>query len=450
MAAYYGYGGQQGFTPVNTALSRRFGDTPGGTGGPEHAGMFSFKGDGGRDQYFLPDRYKAGNLWSSASPNADYIKSIGGREYTTPTGSTTTTNTSNPWGQNFNSPVTENWGGQKGWVFDQMPDWAKIEENSNFLGGRGTSNRSFNEGLLALAAAVTGGSSLAGMGGGASASGGTTAISGGGSLATSAPTAGGALATGGGGAAGAGGAMNLSGSIPSMAGSSTMGGSGVGAFGGAGTLSGAGAATTGASGFAGLGEALSSGASWLKGNVGLPGALGIADLGLRIRQGNQLEDIANRAADRSDALSQPKRFPYQNLLGEYMLGGKSIAEQPYVKANMDFALDQARANMARTGKSGGGGAEREIIDYTNKAFEASALPYLQQLSGNAGFGFGPGNAGSVYGQYASGATAAPIVGLNDLARAFGYGQGSPSWQGRAYNSQQQMFGDGPGRSWTIS
>lgn len=445
MAAYYGYEGQQGFSPVNTAISRKFGDTPGGTG--QGAGMFSFQ-DGDKTKYFLPENYMAGNAWSSARPNADYIRSIGGMDYTTPTGSTTTRNTSNPYGQNYGEDVTKNWGGQKGWTFDQLPDWAKIENNSTFMGGRGTSNRSFNEGLLALAAAVTGGSALAGSG-----AGGTSAISGGGTLSSSAPTAGGALATGGSGGAVTG-AGALGGSIPAYTPAMNAAGAAAGgnaSIGGIGAAAG-GAGAAGASGIpAWLSNAGTSIGNWASSPAGTYTGLGLADLGLRYKQGQDLKDIANESANRADAFQQQQRIPYQGLLSQYLRDGESIASQPYVKANMEFALDSARANQARTGRSGSGGAERELVDYTNKVFEANALPYLNQLSGMAGFGFGPGASGQLYGQYGSMATGTLPMGLESLARGYGLSQGTVQpWQIPGYNAQQQMMGMGPGRSWTLS
>lgn len=449
-ASFYGYEGQQGYTPVSSAISRRFGDTPGGNG--QGAGMFSFQGNNGQTQYFLPERYMAGNAWSSATPNADYIRSIGGREFTTPTGSTTTRNTSNPWGQNYNEDVTKNWGGQKGWIFDSLPDWAGIENNSTFLAGRGDSNAFQNKSLLALAAAAAGGAALGG-GAGAGASGSMVPVSGGGTLSSSAAMPGSAL-----GASGSGGGV-LAGSIPSMSTVPTMAGSGVGAFGGAGTLSGAGAAGAGAAGTAGglssLGTMLSNGASsvgnWLTSPAGVYAGLGAADMYLRNQQQDRLEEIMNEAANRADAFQQPQRIPYQGLLARYLQDGESIANQPYVRANMDFALDQARANLARTGRSGSGGAERELVDYTNQVFEANALPYLNQLSGMAGFGFGPGASGQLYGQYGAMASGMPSIGLSELARGFGMGQPTiQPWQLAAYNAQQQMMGRGEGRNWTLS
>ena len=190
----------------------------------------------------------------------------------------------------------------------------------------------------------------------------------------------------------------------------------------------------------GIGDKITSGL----GNMGLKDWLGVGDLAGRLWQSNELNNIAEEAANRGDALQQPQRLPYQQLLSDYLTGGQDITEQPYVKSNMDFAMKQAQANMAKKGTTGAGGAERELMDYANQAYNATALPYLQQLSGMAGFGFGPGYSGNLYGQYASQATGAPFAGLNELGRMFGYNQAIHPWQNKANNAQYQMTGRGPG------
>ena len=190
----------------------------------------------------------------------------------------------------------------------------------------------------------------------------------------------------------------------------------------------------------GIGDKITSGL----GNMGLKDWLGVGDLAGRLWQSNELNNIAEEAANRGDALQQPQRLPYQQLLSDYLTGGQDITEQPYVKSNMDFAMKQAQANMAKKGTTGAGGAERELMDYANQAYNATALPYLQQLSGMAGFGFGPGYSGNLYGQYASQATGAPFAGLNELGRMFGYNQAIDPWQNKANNAQYQMTGRGPG------
>lgn len=218
-------------------------------------------------------------------------------------------------------------------------------------------------------------------------------------------------------------------------------------------------AGTGASGGGSFLGSLGSGAmgagskigNFLTSTPGILTGLGLTDLALRYKQGEDLEKLAREAAERADAFNQPQRFPYQNLLSGYLQDGQSIAEQPYVKANMDFALQKAVAEMARTGRSGAGGSGRELVDYASNVFESNALPYLNQLSGMAGFGFGPGASGQLYGQYGSMATGAPFQGLDSLARAIGSSQPSVApWQLAAFNAQQQMQGMGPGRNFTLS
>lgn len=221
----------------------------------------------------------------------------------------------------------------------------------------------------------------------------------------------------------------------------------------AGTLgtSSLGAGAGGSSFLGSLGSGLSSVGSFLTSTPGVMAGLGITDLIMRQRQQQQLEDIAREAANRSDAFQQQQRFPYQNLVNDFFQGNADITDQPYVQANMARALEQAQAQLARFGRTGSGGAGRELVDYSNEVFNSTALPYLQQLSGMAGFGFAPGNSGNLYGQYAAQASGAPFLGLQELARAFGLNQPTiQPWQRAAYNSQQQMMGLGEGRDWRLS
>ena len=290
-------------------------------------------------------------------------------------------------------------------------------------------------GTAGLLGALYGGSAL--MGGGAGAG------SGGGTITASGAAPGGALMSAGSQAAPAIGALDAgAGALTGAAAS----GSAVPAFGGmAGSAapsiySSVPASSSFLGSLGGIGDKITSGL----GNMGLKDWLGVGDLAGRLWQSNELNNIAEEAANRGDALQQPQRIPYQQLLSDYLTGGQDITEQPYVKSNMDFAMKQAHANMAKKGTTGAGGAERELMDYANQAYNATALPYLQQLSGMAGFGFGPGYSGNLYGQYASQATGAPFAGLNELGRMFGYNQAINPWQQKANNAQYQMTGRGPG------
>ena len=228
---------------------------------------------------------------------------------------------------------------------------------------------------------------------------------------------------GGGAGAGNGGMMGLKAGGSTLGSTSYGGGLGLTSGGGLGLSAGSGGASAlGASSpsFLGsLGTSIVGGAkglgSFMTSTPGILAGLGLTDFAMRYRQSKQLEDLAREAADRADAFKQPERQPYQGLLQQYLQDGQSIADQPYVKANMDFALQKAVAEMARTGRSGGGGSGRELVDYASNVFESNAMPYLNQLSGMAGFGFGPGASGQLYGQYGSMATGAPFQGLDSLA-----------------------------------
>lgn len=430
--------------PGLTEMSRstRWGDTAGG-------GMVYNMSQNGQKRYFVPETFGAGNNWSSASIDPSKAAAAGWKPYTTE--SYTTRNSGNPFSNisPYNQDINN--AGTRGYIFDTMPE--NIEDFASFTPGRGDTNAFQNRGLLALAAAVGGGAMLGGMGGGA-----TTPIAGGGTLSTTAAAPGGALTTG----AGASGVGTTGMGMGGVA-APTVGG----ATGGAGTMVGSAGSAPAFGGMAGstaksmysstpagggifdsiLGEAKDL---WggLSNNQKLGGALGLADLGLRYKQGQDLKNIAGQAADRGDALKQPERLPYQALLSDYMLEGKPLTDQPMIKAQQDLADRQIQAYMAKMGQTGAGDAPLQYAKGMNEALNASAMPYLQQLSGNAGFGFGPGYSGNIYGQYASQATGALPMGLEALARGLSYNpiQSRP-YQQMIYNNQQQMQGMGPGSNY---
>lgn len=421
--------------PGLTEMSRstRWGDTAGG-------GMVYNMSQNGQNRYFVPETFGAGNNWSYASIDPNKASAAGWKPYTTD--SYTTRNTGNPFS---NTPYNQdvNHAGTRGYIFDSMPQ--NIEDFASFTPVAGTSNAFQNKSLLALAAAVTGGAMLGGSGAGA-----TTPFSSGGTLSTSAAAPGGALATG---ASAPGMGMSAAAGAPAYSGASAAASSGIPSYG---VLGGGSTALTGgsipATSSAGIFDSILGGAKDLWGGLStgqkLGGALGLADLGLRYQQGQDLEEIANQAADRGDALRQPERRDYQTLLHDYMIGGKPLTDQPMIKAQQDLADRQIQAYMAKMGQTGAGDAPLQYAKGMNEALNASAMPYLQQLSGNAGFGFGPGYSGNIYGQYASQATGALPMGLEALARGLSYNpiQSRP-YQQMIYNSQQQMQGMGPGSNY---
>lgn len=488
MARQNYFGGQNGFTPVGN--STRYGNTPGS------AALWSFN-DNGSTKYFLPSQYAAGNEWSAAAPNADYIKSLGGKQYTTPTYQEVM-NRGNPYAIDYNQ--TKSFGGNQGWVFDSMPDLTSIEQNSQFLPGQGTNNSIWSAGMpgdvawkigsaallgssLASAAAPTAGASgtapMSGIGGGYTSVpvGGPSGLEAAGSTwgpmgtpipsgsvagaadivapaATITPTTGSAAGAGSfmnGIDMGAAGAGAVEGSL-GLPGTATVGGSTLGS-----AASGTSALAGGTAGGGGLMGILNSGLSSLKDAIGgmsgaqkLGAGLGVADLALRYRQSEQLNDIADRVSQESNALEQPQRIPYQNLLTDYYSGAQDLTQQPMIKAAMDRSRAQAEASMAKFGQTGSGNAPQILNDYFQNSWNQNAMPYLSQLSGMAGFGFAPSN-GAAYGNIASQATGAPFIGLNSLSDALtrDQNQGIP-WWAHAYNSQQQMTGQGPDSSWTMT
>lgn len=255
----------------------------------------------------------------------------------------------------------------------------------------------------------------------------------------------------------------LSGSIPSYSGAgSTFAGAGTGV--GNASVAGAGAfANTGLTGVGGaldfskLGSMLkntgTSVADWWGGLSGGQKAqlgLGLGDLAMRLNQQNQLDDLMNASADRADPFKSPERIPYQQLLSQYMHGGQDITQQPAVKAQLDYAMRAAEAQMAKAGITGSGNVGMATADYANEAMQKSALPYLQYLAGLGGFNQGPGNSGQIMATLGGQASGAPFQGMNSLGQALYNSTIDPAvlaaqqqpWWSSAYNSQQQMMGRG--------
>ncbi len=387
-----------------------------------------------------------GDMYASLNP--EWAKSIGGRE------------------------------GGLGWEFDFDPT-SQLYGNPNALIGRKVGNQNSLKAvggeLLRMAtipAMAFGVAGLQGAGVLPGASGGLQPITG-----AAAPGAAGAASTGVGAGAGAGSAAGsgvgygagtgLTAAAPASG--YTVGGSvgsGLGLTAGSGGtatglgLSGAGAAGSAAAAGAGITPAAFStagtGGGWLssilggvKSGLGAIGnaaaanpistGLGLGQGILQYLQGQDLMDIAREAAAKGNALDQPQRQQYQQLLSQYMNGGQDITNQPAIKAALDRAGAENQAQLARMGMTGSGRALTSVADYTSDVFNKNAMPYLQYLAGLGGFDQGPGYSGNLYGQLASQATGANTQALGSIVN--GITNPSPyqqPWWWHAMNAQNQM------------
>lgn len=422
-------------------------------------------------QYWLPSEYQAGNQWSSATLNPEAMGALGGKKHSISAGGPPQVSSYGGFiGQNM---VKDTGKPVEGYLFDSLPDIEKLKLASTFNPGQGGNNSIWADGNFGdvgvkIGAAIAGGNALQGAfggtantgalgagGAGASAGygggGGLSTIAGGGTSTLAAPTAGGALATGGSsgampfsGAAGAPGVGSAAGGAGTMGG--MAGNSAVPAFGGmqGSAAPGVFASTPSSSNW--LSSAAGAVGDWAKNLSGkdyLNLGFGLGDMALRYQQGEDMKDIANKASEKSDALMQPQRFPYQDLMNKYYSGEMDITQQPIVKAQMDLAGRQMQAYMAKNGQSGGGSAPFLYARAMKEAGDAASQQYLNQLSGVAGFGFGPGYSGNIYGQYASAGTGGAIEGLEAMSRAIRSTMPQErSWQNATYNAQQQMMGRG--------
>ena len=195
---------------------------------------------------------------------------------------------------------------------------------------------------------------------------------------------------------------------------------------------GVGGGAAGASGFFGGGFAPStagataaSGAAGASGGVGggLFGsgissgtALGLAGLANNIYQNQQDRRLANTTSNLTNTLAQPQRQPYQGLLNSYFTGGQDITQQPIFANTLDLMNRKTQAMMASQQATGNQGAmAQEFNKNANQVLQSSALPYLSQLSGQAGFGFPASPAtGSLYGQYSNYGNQQVGYGLSNL------------------------------------
>jgi hypothetical protein len=212
-------------------------------------------------------------------------------------------------------------------------------------------------------------------------------------------------------------------------------------------------AYAGTAGTAGGGGFLSSlGLTGGKGvlGTGLSGAqagmLGLAgtDMYMRQQQQQELRDLMERASAEANPLKQEQRFPYQQMLSDYMTGEQDITTQPIVKSELDFLQRQAQAQMAKAGMTGSGNAGNIMTDYMLEGLNRTSQPYLNFLAGLGGFNQGVGNSGQIMATLGSQASGAPFQGMNSLGSALGslmYNE--RPWWASANNAQLQMQGMGP-------
>lgn len=363
-----------------------------------------------------------GDMYAKLNP--EWAKSIGGRE------------------------------GGLGWEFDFDPTSQLYGNESNALMGRrvesGNSLKSVGGELLRMATIPAMAYGVAGLQGAGilptAGSGGLQPITG-----AAAPGLQGAASTGVGTGASTGaaaGGMNLG--IPAYTpamNAAGMASSGAGAAMGIGGQAGTAAAATAAAGANpwSLSSLLGSAKTELAGvgaNIAanpLKTALGLGQGLLQYQQGQDLLDIARKAAEGNRALAEPERQQYQQLLSQYFSGGQDITEQPMVAAALRRAKAENEAQLAKMGMTQSGRALTSVADYTNDVFNKNALPYLSQLAGQGGFGFGPSGAGSTYGGIASQATGANNQAWGSLIN--GLTNPNPSsqpWWWHANNAQNQM------------
>jgi len=241
-------------------------------------------------------------------------------------------------------------------------------------------------------------------------------------------------------------AMTSTGYVPGTTGLSMSGG-GLGLT--SGGLSGAGLGAGAASSGGWLSSLGLSGGSGFLG-TGLSGAqaglLGLAgtDMYMRQQQQKELQELMERASREANPLKQEERFPYQQMLSDYMTGEQDITTQPIVKSELDFLQRQAQAQMARGGMTGSGNAGNIMTDYMLEGINRTSQPYLNYLAGLGGFNQGVGNSGQIMATLGSQASGAPFQGMNSLGNALGsimYNE--RPWWSSANNAQVQMQGRGP-------
>lgn len=312
------------------------------------------------------------------------------------------------------------------WLQQNAPDVFQAKLNEL----RTKDRKSFNKSLMTIAA-LAGGGYLAGSA--MAANGATMAGVGGasGAGATGAASLGGFGATGTGAAAAAsGGAATGSSAVPSAVaggGATTPAG---GVLGGASMPSAmqAGVAVpTGGSGAMGVGTAGATGASAAGGGSfdfldgifgdGAGSAVGSAASGFWNNGGREMTltglgawqsdrasddylEAAKYAADRADPF-YAQRPQYQGMLKNLMTDPNSIQQTPAYQFRFDQGQNALERSLSAKGYLGSGNLMHDLQSYGQGMASQEYDNQFNRLSGLSGAGFGPGNAGEVYGSGAN-------------------------------------------------
>jgi hypothetical protein len=149
----------------------------------------------------------------------------------------------------------------------------------------------------------------------------------------------------------------------------------------------------------------------------------LANYLIKNNQSNDLNGAANTIMDRSDALRQPQRQPYQDMLKGLMTDPNSYQQTPYAQGQMGQIQKQLTANLGKYGPSG-----TQFNDYAKNIQNVMGQDFfkLAETYGNlGGFQFAPTGAAAAAGPL-TGAATSQAQGLAGFGNLFGgnYGQQS--------------------------
>ena len=131
---------------------------------------------------------------------------------------------------------------------------------------------------------------------------------------------------------------------------------------------------------------------------------------------DSLLEASRNAADRADPFAAQRPY-YQSALKNMYDNPSQMMNNSLFSGIRDQAMNATQRALSAKGYGGSGNEALGMMQAGTQAQTQFAMPYLQQLATNAGAGFGPGQAGSIYQQGAGGAAQAQ----NNAYGNIGYG-----------------------------
>lgn len=112
---------------------------------------------------------------------------------------------------------------------------------------------------------------------------------------------------------------------------------------------------------------------------------------------NKLLEATKYATDKADPFASQRPY-YQSALKNMYDNPSQVMNNSVFSGIRDQAMNATQRALSAKGYGGSGNEALGMMQAGTQAQTQFAMPYLQQLATNAGAGFGPGQAGSIYQQ----------------------------------------------------